>query len=327
MKTRSILFGATPVILAGIAAGFYFANNSTAPKDTALPVKIVAEKKARLPLHPVVERMVSGRGSIPYLKFNYLIKELPLDLAPHDLDALIGFISGPRPPEFSEAGWGSIVNDTEEILTVQTVPSGAVADALIAIHRDESKIQMQRDYALQHIGGFAIYLVHAKSAEDRGLTGTDESISPIFPRLLSELKQAASQASKPWSGTALNLLDGVLRAGEYCQLTIPGLNAENIVDLAIPVARDQSAPLNARLPALLAAARRESPEALPLAREILLNPDSNLMLIQSASATFARLGTTDDLPLLRTASEVATRHTSTAINNAITSIQNRFASN
>lgn len=253
---------------------------------------------------------------MPYLKFNYLIKELPLNLAPHDIDALIGFISAPRPPKFQEAEWGSLVNDIEECLTVQTLPSGKVAQALIAIYRDESKIQMQRDYALQHVGGFAIYLVHTGAVS-----------SPLLPRLTDELKQAASDGSKPWSGTAFNLLDGLLRAAEYRSVEVPGLNADRLVEMALPIARDPSTPLNARLPALQVAARHNSPAARDLAREILSSPDSSLMLVQCASATLARLGTAEDLPLLQTASASAGRHTAPALNEAIHSIQSRSTPN
>jgi hypothetical protein len=263
---------------------------------------------------------------MPYLKFNYLIKELPLNLAEHDIQALIGFISGPRPSAFQEAEWGSLVNDIEENLTVQTVPSPQVADALIAIYRDETKIQMQRDYALQHIGGFLIYLIHTQGAPTTAgpsSSSTQSQISNLQSLLLSELKSAATDASKPWTGTALNLLDGCLRAADYRTVEIPGLNADTLVALALPVARDPAAPLNARLPALQLAARRGSPAARDLAREILSSPDPGVMLTQSASAVLARLGTPEDLPLLQTASSSATRHTSPALNEAIRAIEDR----
>lgn len=147
----------------------------------------------------------------------------------------------------------------------------------------------------------------------------------LLPLLLTELKSAAAQTSKPWSGTALNLLDGVLRAAEYRSVEVPGLNADMLVEMAIPIARDASAPLNARLPALQLAARHDSPAARDLAREILSSPQSGLMLVQCASGALARLGTPADLPLLQTVSASATRHTAPAINQAIQSIQSRSA--
>lgn len=273
----------------------------------------VSQPVSAPPLHPVVGRIIHEGPTLPYLKFNYLIKELPVNLAAHDVAALITFISAPRPPAFQDAEWGSLVNDIQECLTVQTRPNEKVAQALIAIFRDESQIQMQRDYALQHIGGFAIYLVH-----------TGAISSPLFPGLLHELKAAASDGSKPWAGTSFNLLDGLLRAADYRSLTVPGLDAASLVELAIPIARDPSAPLNARLPALQVAARHDSPAARDLAREILTSPGSGLMLVQSASAALARLGKAEDLPLLQTASASATRHTAPALNEAIRAIQARY---
>jgi hypothetical protein len=286
-----------------------------------------------LPLLPVVEKIVREGPQIPYLKFNFLIKELPLDLTPQDIDALIAFISGPKPPAFQDGEWGSLVNDIEECLTVQTVPSEKVAHALIAIYRDESKIQMQRDYALQHIGGFLIYLIHT-SPQNSEIQNQHSSIgnppsshqSPIpnlQSLLLSELKTAATDTTKPWSGTALNLLNGSLRAADYRTLDVPGLNAEIIADLAVTAARDISAPLNARIPGLQVAARLNSPAALTLARSILADPTSPIMLVQSASAAISRLGSIDDLPLLLTRSDSANRHTSIALNAAIRSIREK----
>lgn len=315
---------ATAALAAAVGVAYLVWPDQPAPSASSIsasqPLSISA---SALPLHPVVGKIIREGPDLPYLKFNYLIKELPLNLAAHDIDALIAFISGPRPQKFQEAEWGSLVNDILENLTVQTVPSEKVAQALIAIFRDEAKIQMQRDYALQHIGGFAIYLVHT-GARDSSRPSPSQPLSfSAFQNLLAELKTAATQSTKPWSGTALNLLDGLLRAAEYRHTDIPGLNADSLVALALPIARDLSAPLNARLPALQVAARRDSPAARALAREILSSPDPGVMLTQSASAALARLGTAEDLPLLQTASASATRHTAPALNEAIRSIQAR----
>jgi hypothetical protein len=331
MKTKSIIFLAAAAALLAVGAWLL---RSGKPEPTALsnPHSTIPHPPS-LPLHPVVERIVREGPDLPYLKFNYLIKELPLKLAPHDIDALITFISGSRPPKFQDAEWGSLVNDIEENLTIQTVPSEKVAHALIAIYRDETKIQMQRDYALQHIGGFLIYLIHT-SAQNSKIQNQQSSIgnpssSPQSPisnlqsLLLSELTSAASDRSQPWSGTALNLLDGCLRAANYRNLAVPGLSADSVVSLALPIARDTSAPLNARLPALQVAARHDSPSARALAREILSSPDPGIMLTQSAAAALARLGTADDLSILQNASANSNQHTALALNEAIRSIQSR----
>lgn len=317
---RHLLLATALIAVAGI--GIFSALRSH--KSEIPPPQSSIKNPPPLPLHPVVIRIVREGPALPYLKFNYLIKELPLNLAAHDIQALITFISAPRPPKFQDAEWGSLVNDIEECLTVQTLPSPQVADALIAIFRDPQKIQMQRDYALQHIGGFAIYLIHTGALTSVGQPPSS-SPSTLFLPLLAELKSAATHSSQPWSGTALNLLDGLLRAAEYRSVEIPGLDAASLVGIAIPIARDPSAPLNARLPALQVAARHDSPAARDLARQILAAPDSSLMLIQSASAALAALGTADDLPLLHTASTSASRHTAPALNEAIRAIQNRSA--
>ncbi len=301
----------------GVVGAYLISTRKSSP-PAASHVSPPASTPASLPLQPVVARILHEGPDLPYLKFNYLIKELPLNLAPHDIQALITFISASAPPKFQDAEWGSLVNDIEECLTVQTLPSEKVADALIAIFRDPKKIQMQRDYALQHLGGFAIYLVHTG-----GMSPVANPRPTIFSSLLTELKSAAAQTSQPWSGTALNLLDGLLRAADYRSVEIPGLTAASLVETAIPIARNPSAPLNARLPALQVAARHDSPAARDLAREILSSPEPGIMLTQSASATLARLGTTEDLPALEAASSSASRHTAPALNEAIRAIHDR----
>ncbi len=328
-RSTRLVFAATLLVTATVTGIYLFdlKRDRSAPIVLKLPDASISPAE-KLLLHPVVQKIVSEGPELPYLKFNYLIKELPNNLSPHNIDALIDFISGPRPPKFQEAEWGSLTNDIEECLTGQTVPSEKVARALIAIFRDSSKIQMQRDYALQHVGGFAIHLVHTSRIGQEELSPLADSDlpnlhTPIFKSLLAELKSAAAQVSRPWSGTALNMLDSVLRTADSRAFAIPGLTAEELVALAIQIARDPSAPLNARLPALQVAARRDSPIAGEIAREILSSPDSGLMLVQSASAALARLGTTEDLPLLQTASASATRHTALALNEAIQSIQAR----
>lgn len=253
---------------------------------------------------------------MPYLKLNYVIKELPTNLAQHDIDALLVLIMAPRPPAFQDGEWGSLTNDIQEALSVQIVPSQKVCEALIATYRDETRIQLMRDYSLQHIGGFAIYLIHTR--DTRGGT-----LPPFFYALVAELKAAASDSSKPWCGTSLNLLDGLLRAAEYRSVEIDGVTADALVALAVPVASNPAAPLNARLPALQLAARHDSPAARDLAREILSSPEPGLMLVQSASAVLARLGTAEDLSILQAASTASTRHTAPALNEAIRSVQAR----
>lgn len=329
--SRHFSIGAITVLLAAGVGLVVWRKWSVAPNQSQLVVprdRPVAKAAASRPLNLVVSQILKEGPSMPYLKFNYLIKELPIDLGDHDLKALIEFISGPKPTGFQDAEWGSLVNDIEKAITLQTVPNPLVAEGLIAIYRDESKIQMQRDYALQHIGGFAMYLVQAEatSSDVSSPSKIESRQSPIFNLLLSELTSAAGQTDKPWSGTALNLLDGLLRHAEYRNINLPDLTSQSLLELALPIARDPSATLNARLPALQVAARHESPVARELAREILSAPSADLMLVQSASAALARIGTSEDLPLLQAASASATRHTSSALKEAIRSIQTRSKS-
>ena len=326
-RSHILLSGIAALALAAGVACWVWLQPSQGPISSH-PHSAIPNLKS-LPLLPVVEKIVREGPQIPYLKFNFLIKELPLDLTPQDIDALIAFISGPKPPAFQDGEWGSLVNDIEECLTVQTVPSEKVAHALIAIYRDESKIQMQRDYALQHIGGFLIYLIHT-SPQNSEIQNHQSSIGNPSPSsssqapsselqalLLTELKSAASNTTKPWAGTALNLLDGSLRAADYRTMDVPGLDPEILSSLAIPAARDTSAPLNARIPGLQVAARLNSSEALDLARSIVADPASPILLVQAAAATISQLGSSEDLALLTNRLSANEKHARSALNQAI----------
>src|SRR6478735_9570520 len=311
-RPHLIFSGIAAFALAGGVASWM--NSGKSPERSVLSnTQSQIQNRQSLPLHPVVSKIVKEGPQMPYLKLNYVIKELPTNLAQHDIDALLTFSMAPRPAAFQDGEWGSLTNDIQEALSVQTVPSQKVCEALIATYRDETRIQLMRDYALQHIGGFAIYLVHTR--DTRGGT-----LPPFFNDLVAELKAAASDSSKPWCGTSLNLLDGLLRAAEYRSVAIDGVTAEVLVSLAIPVASNPAASLNARLPALQLTSRRGSPQSLELARGILAKADSGIMLVQSASAVLAQLGTAEDLALLQAASTTSTRHTATALNEAIRSI-------
>ena len=308
----------TLLVLGGLGVAWKLTNDSGPEAPHAAPSN--APPTNPPPLRSVVSSIIHDGPSLPYLKFNFLIKDLPTDLLPHEIDALIAFIESPsHPSQFTPMQWGSLVNDIEEALTVQSVPSPAVADALIRIARDPARSQIQRDYALQHIGGFAIFLVHTSQA-----VGTSVGAG-IFPMLVDELKSAASTRSKPWAGTALNLLDGIFRAASYRNLALPSVDSASLLALAIPLAQDRDAPLNARIPALQLASRHHAPQALELARVLLGDPQTPLMLRQTASATLAAQGNATDIPLLASALAEGNPHTAAAARAAIQHIQSRLA--
>ena len=273
---------------------------------------------APAPLRPCVSEVVAAGAFQPYLRLNYLVKAVPLDLAESEIGALLGFIRQPRPAGFTELQWGSVVNDIEEILTTQRVPSGRVARALSSIRRDPAAPAVLRDYALQHLGGFCIHLVRTAGGDRPG----------FFPGMLAEVAEAAGKRDDPSAGTAINLLDGILRAAEETGRPVPGLDPDRVVALALPLAADQAAPLNARLPALQAAARRGSPEALAVARSVLAAPRSgpeapHFMLVQGACAALGRLGGAGDCPALAAVRDSGDPRLATADLAALRSIASR----
>jgi hypothetical protein len=314
---RYVLIFSSAALLLAASAGLWWWQGSH-PAGSWAPAQApgIVARQTPPPLHPVVAKIVSEGSGTPYLKLNYVIKEIPVDLAEQDVEALITFITGPRPAVFTEGEWGSLTNDIQEALGVQAVPNEKVARAFIATFRDEARTQLMRDYALQHIGGFGIYLVHTRHTRDH-------TLPPFFEGLTGELIAATSDPSKPWAGTALNLLDGLLRAAEYRAVDVPGVSAESLTRLALPIASNEKSPLNARLPALQLASRRGSVEALDLARQILADSSSPLMLVQASAAAIGQLGGTDDLPILHSRLAEANPHAATALREAISELSQR----
>lgn len=330
---RFIVITAAAAVLVAAGLGVWALRHHSSSASASSSRHFRVSASPHLPPHPVVARIVKDGPTMPYLKFNYLIKEIPTDLAEHDLDALIAFISAPQPATFQDSEWGSLVNDIEEALTVQTVPSEKVARALSAIYRDETRIQLQRDYALQHIGGFAIFLVltEGKQSGPREVESGNPDTSPSqhfsvsafqhLPFAIGELKHATIDPTKAWAGTAINLLDGILRAAESRALTVPDLTPESLTALALPIAENPALPLNSRLPALQLIGRHRTPQAAPLARRILADPAASLMLIQASAAILAQCGGHDDLPLLQQHLAAATPHTAPALAEAARAIK------
>ncbi|MFT3992210.1 MAG: hypothetical protein QM680_12455 [Luteolibacter sp.] len=302
--------------LLALGSGIWLVSRISGPELVSPPGKI--ETKPVVPLSPVVRRIVVDGPSTPYLKLNYVIKELSVRLVQPDIDALLQFITQPKPGAFSEGEWGSLTNDIQEALTVQNVPNEKVAGVLIATYRDPSRSQLMRDYALQHIGGFAIHLVHTRKS-------ANHPPPEFFDSLVSELIAAASDSSKPWCGTSLNLLDGLLRAAEYARIEVRGVSAERLCALALPVVKDENAPLNARLPALQLLSRHRSPQSVEMARGILSEGDSKLMLVQSACAVIGQTGDLSDLPLLQKIRETGGIHKSPAAIAAMAKLRQRFS--
>lgn len=310
---RTAILAAAAVLVAGglgVGLSWHLRKGGSASDSRTLETEN-PKPETRPPLHPAVARIVGEGPSMPYLKFNYLIKEIPTDLAEHDIAALLDLVSGPAPAAFRETEWGSLANDIEEALTVQTRPSAAVARGLRNIYRDESRPRIQRDYALQHIGGFAIFLVRTQSEP------MPEPARGILDSLLADLRHAVSDPSNPWAGTSLNLLDGILRAAESRSIAVRDLDPAALVALALPIAGNPALPLNSRLPALQMIGRHRVPEAAPLARNLLSDPAASVMLVQASAAILARCGTEADLPLLRRMAAAAGPHTRPALDNAI----------
>ncbi|MBN8456499.1 MAG: hypothetical protein J0M04_01445 [Verrucomicrobia bacterium] len=316
-RPRTAILAATAAVLVAGGLGLWWSWHPGKAGSASGSQTLETENlklETRPPLHPAVARIVGEGPAMPYLRFFHLLKEIPTDLAEHDIAALLDLVSGPAPEAFRETEWGSLANDIEEALTVQTRPSATVARGLRDIYRDESRPRIQRDYALQHIGGFAIFLVRTRDDP------MPEASREILDSLLADLRHAASDPSKPWAGTSLNLLDGILRAAESRSIVVRDLDPAALVALALPIAGNPSLPLNARLPALQLAGRHRSPEAAALARSFLADPASPVMLVQCSAAVLGQGGSRNDLPLLEDALASASRHTAPALREAIRSL-------
>ena len=143
--------------------------------------------------------------------------------------------------------------------------------------------------------------------------------------MLSEMKQAASDRSRPASGTALNLLDGIFRAADYEKLGLHDLSEDDIVAYAIRAASDINSGLNVRLPAFQVAARHHSPQILVLARQILTERSAQtpIMLLQSACSVIGQLGNPEDRNLLQATLDQGNPHVRPAALAAIAAVQKR----
>lgn len=319
LPTRAITTVAA-ITLAGLAV---FAWNHHRRAITPPPSSISEFQpfsiSAFSPLSPLVATITRDGPSMPYLKLTYELRKFDDSLTPADISALCAFIEGPKPAAFDDLAWGSIVNDIEEALTVQRVPSDAAADCLARIHRDTAKPMIQRDYAVQHLGGFLIYLVRT--------TPAGQPLPKLTLRLMDEMRHATADPMLPLAGTALNLLDGICRAAGESGHVVPGLDTAALATLALTMAGRQDVPANVRLPALQIAARHGATGAADLARATLADPAADILRVQGAAAVLARSGTPADLPALEALASQANPHTKPAATEALTAIRSRTKPN
>lgn len=297
--------------MAAVVAGVCLWKRPTPPQQALVVSPAPAAPVSSEPLRPLISKILNEGPELPYLKVHFLIRELPRDLNDGEVEALLGFIGGRQPAGFQDLQWGSLVNDIEAALTRQELPRERVFRELTMIFHDGARPVMLRDYALQHLGSFATHLIHSAGEAEK------PDLPAFFPGLVGELKAAAADRGKPWSGTALNLLDGVLAAAVYRGRELEELDSTSLATLALEAARDSGAPLKTRISALQIAARHRSPEVLELSRGILRDPASPLMLVQSAAAVVGELGQAGDVPMLETLVVSAPSHAAPALQAAL----------
>lgn len=197
------------------------------------------------------------------------LKALVLPLNDKERRQIDTFLASANPPPgVPIRDWRWLMDELFTILRHDGENHGKFASQLAALYRDTTVDPFIRDYAVQHLG-------HLLS----------ENASP--GQIVPVLREATSQSQSTIAGSALLALSQ----------NLPG-DLETS-ERAVKLASDPATHLSSRLTALQVAATQKNPAALVLALGLASDNNQPSPLRISAIATIAKLGSTEQKPLLQ----------------------------
>lgn len=311
MKRTVILIALVGLLIMSIERVFYWDNGlSTGRQDSAQNTAI---------LNPAAFANLSPSASSA--QYAERIHALGRNVPQQEQIALIAWINGPKPANFSDSIWHFLVNEVMDNLCRQNHPLPSWSDVLIGIARGKANDPTLRDYAVQHMVDWIQPVNLGEPCE----TDPQKRQAMILTML-----DAARQTWEGISGTAVLGLHIILQGRQRSQqqndpsvqLPLP-LTGEQLRPLAINLAAAKDGAPTARTTAFQVCAERGFKEALSAARTTAIDQNQPTSLRISAIAAIGQLGNDEDELLLQKLQAEKRSHLLAAIKPALKRIKHR----
>lgn len=290
-KSQLIALCITVAVVLAVVAAWLWQKGS--PSTSSLTT--AAAPEAPVVLTPAVSALLTAEPASLQQRLNFL-PTLGNKLPAADRKALLDSIINTPPNGLTKDDWYALANDILQALRNQRPATPEYTDHLIALWHDQNLDPTLRDYALQQLREWVA-------------DGDSRTVHEERPDKIALIRKTFLDAATPGhptcdpqsttTGTALLALD------EWTPPTNGNRdngNKESAADSLAPLFLDHSSAATShrgvRATALQLCARRNIMEALPIARSILADGSSDVILRMSAISLLGTLGNTKDITLL-----------------------------
>jgi hypothetical protein len=252
-------------------------------------LSVTDETKVTQPISPAVLALLSEEAR-PLNDRLDALRMAGYSLPQADRMALLHSLSEPKRPGLSDDDWFTLANDIMQLLRCQQPAMPEVTPALLGIWNDAQQDPTLRDYALQHLREW-VSDHDIRSAHETNPTRTKEIQNTFLAAIDSENPNYDPHSTT--LGTALLALHEWHQKGPPHAMSDTPFEERLLSSLADPKVHRGT-----RATALQIAAQRKMTNALPVARQILNQAESDMILRLAAINFLGSNGSNEDKEFL-----------------------------
>jgi hypothetical protein len=254
-------------------------------------VSFTDEKKAMQPISPAVLALLSEEAR-PLNDRLDALRMAGFSLPQGDRMALLRSLSEPKRPGLSDDDWFTLANDIMQLLRNQQPAMPEITPALLGLWNDSQQDPTIRDYALQHLREW-VSDHDVRSAHETNPTQIKEIQNTFLAAIDSENPNYDPHSTT--LGTALLALHEWHQKAHSHVMSDTPFEERLLSILAAPAVHRGT-----RATALQISAQRKMTNALPVARQILNQAESDMILRLSAINFLGSNGSSEDKEFLIT---------------------------
>jgi hypothetical protein len=258
-------------------------------------VSVTEEKKATQPISPAVLALLSEEAR-PLNDRLDALRMAGFSLPQGDRMALLRSFSEPKRPGLSDDDWFTLANDIMQLLRNQQPAMPEITAALLGIWNDSQQDPTLRDYALQHLREW-VSDHDVRSAHETNPTRIKEIQNTFLAAIDSENPSYDPQSTT--LGTALLALHEWHQKGHpHAMGGMSSMSDTPFEVRLLSILAEPAVHRGTRATALQIAAQRKMTNALPVARQILNQAESDMILRLAAINFLGSNGSNEDKEFL-----------------------------